>query len=133
MDAAAVFYQRADQALTVVAAFSPQARAAVFEANLGQCAGCTRQAVEAHHRRPRGMGGSSDAAVGDPANGVPLCRSCHRWAETRRDEARRIGWLLAPGDDPAGVPWWASSWGFVRWVVEDDGCWLIELVQPKQG
>lgn len=76
------------------------------------------------------MGGTSRAELGDAANGVGLCRSCHRWAETHRVEARRIGWLLEVGDDPAVVPWWASVWGYVRWTL-DDNTWLIELVQPR--
>src|SRR5690606_5369106 len=121
---------RACCVVTGAAAFTAETRQAVLDANLGRCAGCDRPAVEVHHRRPRGMGGTSRVELGAACNGVGLCRNHHRWAETHRVEARRIGWLLDVGDDPAVVPWWASVWGYVRWVLDDD-TWLIELVQPR--
>ena len=111
-------------------AFDEVTRAAAFEANLGKCAGCAKPATEVHHRRPRGMGGSSRPEIGDASNAVPLCREHHHWAEHNREEARRIGWLLEDWQEPDGTPWWASPRGSVRWVL-DDGCWLIELVRPR--
>lgn len=59
-----------------------------------------------HHRRPRGMGGTSVEVT--PAGLLVLCGSgttgCHGWIESHRAEARVHGWLLGPIDDPEEVP-----------------------------
>ena len=52
-----------------------------------------------HHRRPRGMGGTSELWVNQPANLVCLCGSgvtgCHGWVEANRADARDLGWLVS--------------------------------------
>lgn len=61
----------------------------------------------AHHRRPRGAGGSrrpdTDAAV----NILVVCghgaSGCHGYIESRRTEAFDNGWLVRQGVDPATV------------------------------
>ena len=95
--------------------FTPAARAAIFETHHGLCAGCLRAADDPHHRRPRGAGGTSNPAVGEPFNGLPLCRKCHDWAESRRNLAYALGWLVrepSPAD-----PWWSRLWGWRVWVI----------------
>jgi 5-methylcytosine-specific restriction protein A len=69
----------------------------------GRCERCGRRGGEIHHRRPRGMGGSSDPATNGLANLVLLCRPCHRWVESHRCAARAAGWLVWQGHDPAAV------------------------------
>jgi len=60
------------------------------------------------HRRPRGMGGSSDPDIHSPSNLLALCGSavtgCHGWAESKRDEADAAGFLIKGRRDPAEVP-----------------------------
>lgn len=106
--------------------FNDRARAAIYEIGQGRCIGCGRADLSAQHRRPRGMGGTSDVAIGHPANGVPLCgdgvRGCHGWAEKNRTDAILLGWLLAPGEPAVGTPFWSRLWEWRAWAVdEDDG------------
>lgn len=74
-----------------------------------------------HHRRPRGMGGSKEAFVNYPSNGVTLCRSCHDHVEANRSESIVTGWLVSRIgiDRPSAVPVWHARYGFVRLL--DDG------------
>lgn len=63
-----------------------------------------------HHRRPRGAGGSRDAATNSPANLLLLCGSgitgCHGRVERDRSTAYVFGWLVRQGHDPETVPVW---------------------------
>lgn len=73
----------------------------------GSCARCCRglsrpdrgRSWSVHHRRPRGVGGTSLAWVNLPANLVLLCGSgvtgCHGWVESHRGEAIELGWLVS--------------------------------------
>ena len=63
-----------------------------------------------HHRRPRGMGGSSLAAINSPANLLLLCgdgtnpmAGCHGRIESNRTAAYDAGWLVHFAADPAEV------------------------------
>ena len=107
-------------------AFNPAARAAIYEAGLGRCAGCGRPADSAQHRRARGMGGTTDVTIGHPANGVPLCggalagvRGCHGWAERNPVDAELLGWRLAPGAPALGTPFYVLPWAGWRAWTED--------------
>lgn len=103
--------------------FNAHARAAILELGHGRCLGCGRPDVTTQHRRPRGMGGTSDVAIGHPANGVPLCgdgvRGCHGWAEHHPTDARLLGWALAPGEHALTAPFWDLLYGWRRWAEED--------------
>lgn len=61
-----------------------------------------------HHRRPRGMGGTTRTATNEPPNLLLLCGTgttgCHGRVEANRDLAYRLGWLLHQAEDPATVP-----------------------------
>ncbi len=52
----------------------------------------------AHHRKPRGRGGTSDPRIGSIANCLILCGSgisgCHGLIERNREEALRVGLLI---------------------------------------
>lgn len=113
--------------MTLAGVFNPAARAAIYEAGLGRCAGCGRPADSAQHRRARGMGGTSDVTIGHPANGVPLCggalagvRGCHGWAEAHPRDAELLGWRLEPGAPALGTPFYVSAWrGWRAWAVDE--------------
>ena len=116
--------------------FNPRARGAIFEIGQGRCIGCGRTDVTCQHRRPRGMGGTSNIAIGHPANGVPLCgdgvRGCHGWAEKNREDARLLGWLLAPEEPALGTPFWSRGWQWRAWAEEEDGCPVVAYVDVEE-
>lgn len=59
--------------------------------------------LEIHHRRPRKAGGTSDPTASTAANALVLCHVCHRWVETHRQAAYRLGYLVHAAHDPADV------------------------------
>jgi len=70
-----------------------------------------------HHRRPRGMGGSSVPWIHDPENLLALCGTgttgCHGLVESYRQRAYDFGWLVRYGMTPHNIPfadlhghWW---------------------------
>lgn len=64
-----------------------------------------QRATQAHHRDPRGMGGSSrHPRYWDPNNLLAVCNTCHRLCETNREWARDLGYLVHRSDDYAIKP-----------------------------
>lgn len=103
--------------------FSPAARAAIYGVTDGRCAGCGRTSpLTCQHRRARGKGGTSLRAVGDAANGLPLCGSgttgCHGWAEAHPTYAALLGWRLTSGQTVED-PFWTAQYGWRRYVADD--------------
>lgn len=119
--------------------FTPQTvRYAFFVRAVERCERCRRRLTwerrgldwSAHHRRPRGMGGTSDPRVASIANAGILCGnattpgSCHEWAEKNREQAIADGWLIpraAPielhAPDTVRVKDMAGLW----WLFTDTG------------
>ena len=62
-------------------AFSDVVKARVMARSGGFCERCGYPTPhgEYHHRRNRGMGGTSDMRAGQVSNALLLCRSCHLW------------------------------------------------------
>lgn len=82
------------------------------------------QGWSAHHRIPRGRGGTSNPAIGSAANCLILCGSgttgCHGWAEHNRARAISSGILIsANGVGPAFAP------TVVRVQRNDSTWWLL--------
>lgn len=71
----------------------------------GACERCglSAPAYQIHHRRPRGMGGSTADDTNRPSNALFVCVSCHQEIEANRDDALKYGWLVRQGQDPVGV------------------------------
>lgn len=62
----------------------------------GRCERCNDDwAQDVHHRKPRGMGGTSDPRINLPSNLVALCRGCHDYIERNRVWALQEGWLVS--------------------------------------
>ena len=83
------------------------------------CELCGLWAVGAqiHHRRPRGIGGSSDPAINAASNLVLFCFDCHTFVERiERESAYRYGWLVPDGTAPGEHPFLLLG----RWVFLDD-------------
>lgn len=115
--------------------FSPAARAAILERSMGRCAGCgTTTGLTIQHRRARRMGGTSNTAIGHPANGIALCGSgttgCHGWTEAHPTAAALLGWRLEPGDDPTDVPYWDHVWDSWRCASADGSHAHIDAPRP---
>lgn len=98
--------------MTRPSGFTKAVKALIAERDGWACARCGMSVdpwpgYSYHHRRPRGMGGTSDPVSDSPANGVLLCGSgttgCHGWVEQYRIQARYDGWLVQQGSDPADV------------------------------
>ena len=53
------------------------------------CVNCGAPAEDLHEVKTRARGGS----ISDPANVVPLCRTCHTWVTTHPLEAHAEGLL----------------------------------------
>ena len=101
--------------------FSPIARALILDREGGECFRCRLKVVwwpddrpqalapySIHHRRPRGMGGSTDDLTDHPSNGILVCGTgttgCHGWIEAHRSAALADGYLVRQGVDPSTVP-----------------------------
>ena len=71
-----------------------------------------------HHRRPRGMGGTSREDTNHPSNLLVVCPACHTWIEANRLAALELGYLVRQHDNPATVPV-VTPWG--RVLLTADG------------
>lgn len=85
--------------------FSPTVRRTIIERADRWCEVCgLYPGSEAHHRRPRGMGGTNRPETNQPSAGLWLCRGCHDEIESHRHNARANGWLVPQNQEPADVP-----------------------------
>lgn len=99
--------------------FSQRVVNQIDDRSLGWCEVCGEFRVqERHHRRPRGMGGSSLGSTNRASNGLGLCHGCHRMIETNRTVAKILGWLVPQGFDPAARP---VIYRGQRALLDDDG------------
>lgn len=97
--------------------FSSQVRHMIIQRADQWCESCGLQrGTEAHHRRPRGIGGTHRPCTNLPSNGLWLCRECHNTIESHRHNARANGWLVRQTEDPATVPVLYRG----TWVMLDD-------------
>lgn len=61
-------------------------------------------ALQAHHRRPRGMGGTKRKESRFASNGLMACLWCHDFLEHgERGQARELGFIVSQSADPAKV------------------------------
>jgi hypothetical protein len=107
---------------------SKQTLTEVMERDRWSCVRCGRSIAAGErgrdwsiqHRIPRGMGGSRDERLNQPANLLVLCGSgvtlCHGDVESNRTVALAGGYLLHRIQDPAEVPVNAAE----GWVLFDN-------------
>lgn len=71
----------------------------------GACERCglAAPAYQHHHRRPRGMGGSTADETNCASNALCVCVACHREIEANREDALKYGWLVRQGHNPEDV------------------------------
>ena len=96
--------------------FSPAVRMAIHERDWF-CLWCGNvfadQEGQAHHRRPRQMGGTSNPEIGLATNGIRLHERCHADVEKNRQEAKYRGFIVPAGYSPANVlvkDWMGRKW-----------------------
>lgn len=96
-----------------------QARSAALRRDEYTCTRCSKPATDAHHRKVKGMGGTSDPEIAiGAANLVSLCRDCHSWCHAHPAEAYRLGFLVHSWDSPEKVSIIRKSGGLV-WLKQD--------------
>lgn len=85
--------------------FSAAVRATIRQRADGWCEKCgVRRGIQAHHRRPRGMGGSKLDDTNTASNALLLCGDCHADIESNRDVAVNHGWLVTQQNNPVDIP-----------------------------
>jgi 5-methylcytosine-specific restriction enzyme A len=68
------------------------------------CVRCLREATDVHHRKVKGVGGTSDQEVAfGLANLILLCRACHSYVHQNPAEAYKTGYLVHSWDDPETI------------------------------
>lgn len=109
--------------------FPKSVRQQLADRSNGLCEICgVAEPVDAHHRRPRGAGGSKADDTNTAANGILICRDCHSMVEARREFALDRGWLVRQGQSPAGVPLvYQGDWA----LLGDDG--FVFRPPPARG
>lgn len=118
-------------------------RATLRERSQGKCEACgLRPATEAHHRQPRGAGGTSSREAHSPANLVHLCGACHGRVEAHRDpitgepaDTYALGLHVQRGLDVTAAPvrlahpvygagwWWLNDDGTLTWHDPGSAPW----------
>lgn len=92
----------------------------------GRCERCLRPTLSGHlhHRRPKGLGGSSAPDRHDVSNLVHLCPDCHSWAHSYPNGATENGYLIprSSGMSPLEVPIIDLA-DVARWL-DNDGQYL---------
>jgi 5-methylcytosine-specific restriction protein A len=87
------------------AEFTAETRQTIEARSSSVCEICgAARAWDTHHRRPRGMGSTRRADSCSAAAGLHLCRPCHNLAESHRNLASLLGWLVPQTKDPAAQP-----------------------------
>jgi hypothetical protein len=86
--------------------FSTKIKETIRERANDRCEKCGGRVAnpQYHHRRPRGMGGTSREESGDPANALLLHPHCHAWIESNRSVSHENGWLVYQHEEPTLVP-----------------------------
>lgn len=96
---------------------------------MGRCEICGIPApvgsgAQAHHRLPRGTGGSADPIKGQASNGLWLDLACHQMVEENDPEVYVMGWKVRHGHLPVDIPvFLLTVYGRGWWLLDDVGCY----------
>jgi 5-methylcytosine-specific restriction protein A len=110
----------------------PKAKQETLVRDSGRCLLCrATDGLDVHHRRARGMGGTSRPAHLRRSNLVTLCRRCHDRVEAHPMVARALGYRLDRGSDPEEVAVWAATLLGSGWTrLFDDGSLGLDPLAP---
>ncbi|WNM74624.1 HNH endonuclease [Mycobacterium Phage Radiance] len=111
--------------------FPPEVKELIWERAHGRCERCNEYASDAtaHHRRPRGLGGSRREDTNVASNGLWACGACHRWAESYRAQAFADGWLVRQTQSPIQIPVLYRG----QWVLLDDDGNTYRIPNPVEA
>lgn len=107
--------------------FTPKVRSLILERDGGCALSDDRcdQGIQVHHRAGRQMGGSKNAWINRPPNGVALCPHHHRWVGEHPRDAEHLGYIVRRGvHKPADIPIDHHRLGVV--FLTDDGGYTHE-------
>ncbi|GEM_PF-2479411 len=91
--------------MSAVKTFPSRVIQIVDERRRGRCEMCGLAVpVVYHHRRPKGMGGSTAPLIDSSLNCFGICSPCHRYVHAHPAEAYERGWLLRKNMSPGDVP-----------------------------
>ena len=111
--------------------FPKRVRDIIAKRSQAMCERCgVSSAVQYHHRRPRGMGGSTSPDTNVASNALALCVACHNQIESNRDEALQMGWLVLQGATPAHMP--VLRRGDWVWLLDDGGMESITQIKATE-
>jgi 5-methylcytosine-specific restriction endonuclease McrA len=97
-----------------------KARKLVLARDCEKCLRCLGEATDVHHRKPKGMGGTSDPEVAfGLANLVSLCRECHNGIHGAPAQSYLSGYLVHSWDDPASTPLLVKPGSVYMWLRPD--------------
>jgi HNH endonuclease len=100
-------------------AFNDRTKQIVRQRALMRCERCGLPLIAGahfHHRKPRGMGGTSDSDLAGASNCLYVHPHCHASLESNRKVALKNGWLVRNQYHPMTIP--IFRWGL--WVILDD-------------
>ncbi|WIX75982.1 hypothetical protein QRX50_31480 [Amycolatopsis carbonis] len=100
-------------------------RRALRQRSQGRCERCNEtEAVQAHHRKPRGSGGTMLKTSHLLSCLLHVCVPCHLAIERNRARAVVHGWLVEHPGEPADVPVLMHNVNYVgpgKYLLHDDG------------
>ena len=97
-------------------------RKTVLSRDGNMCLRCLEPAAHVHHRRPKGMGGTSDEVIKyGLANLVSVCFSCHELIHRRPALAYETGFLVHAWDNPEAIPLRVGSYSQLLKLSVDGG------------
>lgn len=94
-------------------------RIIVFDRDGGKCLRCLGDGMDVHHRRVKGMGGSSSPQTHGLANLITLCRDCHSYIHDHPEESYALGFLVKASETPEDIPVWVGT--RQKMILKDDG------------
>lgn len=108
--------------------FSTKTRGLIDVRDASLCVSCSGRGLEKHHRRRRRENGDGKAHT--PANGALFCgwgnhTGCHGRVHSNPQWARSKGYIVATGVDPATVPLWHFSRGWI--LLDEEGSWASTI------
>lgn len=112
--------------------FSEATRKVIYKRANGRCEVCGLpwQIAQIHHRRPRGMGGTSRKNSGTASNGLLVHPKCHARIESQREIALENGWLVSQTADPLVVP--VKLWHGVVLLDDNGGSHVKEVLDSDR-
>ena len=87
------------------------------------------EAEAAHHRRPRGAGGSKRPGTNQTANALAVCAADHEYIETHREISLRYGWLVLQCQTPTTIPVLRRG----VWCLLDDSGGFTRVPAPQEA